>query len=67
MSDGFASLVYDYKFYDPHELVQAIARKGLASLIDEIRRIESEDINCLRYPRFKVSDDASALWLRVAN
>jgi hypothetical protein len=38
----------------------------LAALAQTLRAIEQEDAACLRYPRFKASDDASAIWLRVA-
>lgn len=66
MSDGFASLVTDYSAYSAKALADALPRKGLAALAQEIRTIETEDAACLRYPRFKVSDDATALWLRIA-
>jgi hypothetical protein len=35
-------------------------------LADELRSIELEDAACLRFPRFKVSDDATAIWVRIA-
>ena len=38
---------------------------GLGPLAEELRGIEQDDAACLRYPRFKASDDASAIWLRV--
>ncbi|MEL6363182.1 MAG: hypothetical protein AAFR21_19125 [Pseudomonadota bacterium] len=66
MSDGFASLVTDYERYSTRELWGALRSKGLATLAQEIRDIEQEDAECLRFPRFKVSDDATAVWLRVA-
>jgi hypothetical protein len=66
MSDGFASLVTDYKRYTATELAATLRVKGLAKLAQEIREIEQEDAGCVRYPRFKVSDDATALWLKVS-
>lgn len=66
MSDGFSSLVSDYGRYDGDGLMQAIRTRGLAALAQEIREIEQADAACLTYPRFKISDDATALWLRVA-
>lgn len=65
MSDGFASLVTDYRKYSAQSLAKAMRSKGLGQLAHEIRMIEEEDAECLRYPRFKVSDDATAIWLRV--
>lgn len=66
MSDGFSSLVSDYKTYSGASLAQAIRARGLGELALEIRQIEKDDAACIRYPRFKISDDATALWLRVA-
>lgn len=66
MSDGFASLVTDYQRYSAQELAAAVRSDGLATLAQEIRRIENEDAACLSYPRFKVSDDATAIWIRIA-
>lgn len=65
MSDGFAALVDAYAVYDAGTLVSRLAVAGLAALGQELRQIERDDAACLRYPRFKASDDATALWLRV--
>lgn len=66
MSDGFTRLVSDYRRHSAETLVEAMRSRGLHGLVNELREIEREDAACLRYPRFKVSDDATALWLRVA-
>jgi len=66
MSDGFSSLITDYKKHTARSLVECVRTHGLGHLAQEIRRIEAEDAACVRFPRFKVSDDATALWLRVA-
>ncbi|MEM1362266.1 MAG: protein phosphatase 2C domain-containing protein [Pseudomonadota bacterium] len=65
MSDGFASLVTDYNRYSAGHLVEALRAKGMDQLTRELRKTEQEDAACERYPRFKVSDDATALWVRV--
>lgn len=66
MSDGMSCLVSDYARYDAESLMQAALTRGLAELVTEIRQIEAEDADCTRYPRFKVSDDASAILLRIS-
>lgn len=66
MSDGFVALVDSYAAYDAAGLFAAVIERGLASLAVELRTIEQGDAACRRYPRFKRSDDATALWLRVA-
>lgn len=65
MSDGFASLVTDYQKYSAHELAESVRSNGLGALAHEIRVIENEDATCLRFPRFKVSDDTTAIWLKI--
>ncbi len=65
MTDGFAALIETYEAYDKDSLMAALHGRGLAVLAAELRGIERDDAACLRYPRFKVSDDATAIWVRV--
>jgi len=65
MSDGYAALIDSYAAYDDAALVEAIRARGLAAVAEELRAIEREDAACTRFPRFKASDDATALWLRI--
>jgi len=64
-SDGFLALITDYGSYDPERLMAAAKSKGLAALGDELRAIEEGDVSGKKYPRFKKSDDSTALLLRV--
>jgi hypothetical protein len=66
MTDGFSALVDAYGVYDAAGLFAAVEANGLAALGQELRAVEEADATCLRYPRFKRSDDATALWVRVA-
>ncbi|MFW5654269.1 MAG: protein phosphatase 2C domain-containing protein [Roseicyclus sp.] len=66
MTDGFLRLVTDFHLHTAETLIEAVRVRGLAALAAELRDIERADAGCLRYPRFKASDDATALWLRVA-
>ncbi len=66
MTDGFSALVDAYAVYDAEGLFAAVEARGLAALGQELRAVEAEDAACVRYPRFKRSDDATALWVRVA-
>jgi hypothetical protein len=65
-SDGFLALVSDYERYDAASLMEAAERKGLEALGEELRAIEDGDPEGRRYPRFKKSDDATALLLKLA-
>ncbi|MEW5423113.1 protein phosphatase 2C domain-containing protein [Amorphus sp. 3PC139-8] len=64
-TDGFAALFEDYGRYSPEAALEAATSRGLAALGEELRMVEhGEDPSCRRYPRFKVSDDATALLVR---
>lgn len=65
MTDGMAALIDDYGM--PLEaFVTALRADGLPVLAARLRAIEAADADRVRYPRFKRSDDATALWLRIA-
>jgi hypothetical protein len=65
-SDGFLALVSDYRAYDAEGLIAACQKKGLATVVQELRAIEAKDADGVKFPRFKTSDDATALLLRLA-
>src|SRR5262249_13103762 len=64
-TDGFLALASDYGAYSVDGLMAAAMEKGLAALGVELRAIESGDAGGDRFPRFKKSDDATALLLRL--
>jgi serine/threonine protein phosphatase PrpC len=64
-SDGFLALVSDYGAYDTQSLMAAAQSKGLAALGEQLREIEGADALGEKFPRFKKSDDATALLMRV--
>jgi hypothetical protein len=66
-SDGFFALVSDYGRYSVDELMSAAQERGLAALGKELRAIEAADPKGLSFPRFKSSDDATALLLSLAS
>jgi serine/threonine protein phosphatase PrpC len=65
-TDGFLALASDYGAYGVDGLMAAAMDKGLAALGEELRAIESGDSGGDRFPRFKKSDDATALLLKVS-
>jgi serine/threonine protein phosphatase PrpC len=65
-SDGFTALVTDYGAFDVAALMEAVVTQGLAALIDELRAIESDDPSGIQFARYKKSDDATAILLRVS-
>ena len=64
-SDGFLALASDYGRYDADTLVEAALEHGLRPLMEELRTIEDGDPEGRKFPRFKKSDDATALVLRL--
>lgn len=66
-SDGFLALASDYGAYDPKALTEAAAAKGLQALGAEIRAIEAGDPEGRRFARFKKSDDATAVLLKLTS
>lgn len=64
-SDGFMRLVEIFERYDRASLMEAVLRRGVNALHDELRGLEAADPECLRHPRTKPSDDATALLLTV--
>jgi hypothetical protein len=64
-SDGFLALATDYGRYALEALFDATVKRGLAVLGEELRAVEAADPEGLRYPRFKRSDDATALLLAL--
>jgi hypothetical protein len=65
VSDGFLALSSDYDRYDAGSLMAAAHAKGLAAMGEELRSIEAGDPEGVHFPRFKKSDDATALLLKI--
>lgn len=68
MTDGFAAAELRYGLYDdPRRLLEDARAHGLAHVGAALRRFEREtDPDGVLKPRWKRSDDATALWLRLA-
>ncbi len=64
-TDGFAALTDRYRAYDPSGFMHAALSQGLHELARELRTIEHQDSDGGRHPRFKRSDDATAMLLRL--
>jgi len=64
-TDGFLALASDYGLYNADSLMEAALSKGLAAMGEELRAIEAGDSGGEEFPRFKKSDDATALLVRL--
>lgn len=65
-SDGFLALASAYGRYGLDSLMAAAQDKGLKALGKELRAVEAGDPNGETFARFKQSDDATAVLLRLA-
>jgi len=65
LTDGFLALASDYGAYSADSLMTAAISKGLTPLGEELRVIEAGDSGGDKFPRFKKSDDATAVLLRT--
>jgi hypothetical protein len=65
VTDGFLALASDYDLCGMKAFVDAAQTRGLAALGKELRTTEEADPEGARFPRFKKSDDATALLLRI--
>lgn len=65
-TDGFLALASDYGAYSADSLMAAALSKGLAAMGEELRAIEAGDTGGDKFPRFKKSDDATAVLVRLA-
>ncbi len=67
-TDGFTALSEAYDRYEPAALLRAAFEHGLPFLIDELRHLERvEDPRAQRWPRFKRSDDATAILAKITD
>lgn len=64
-TDGFLALASDYGRYDIAGLIEAAKKDGLPTLMRDLRDIEDEDPDGRQFPRFKKSDDATAVLVKV--
>jgi hypothetical protein len=65
MTDGYSALADRYHAYEPADLMRGVLERGLQELGRELRAIETADAGGAQHPRFKASDDATALLMRL--
>jgi len=66
MTDGlYVPKRADERAFDPVETTELVARLGLDSYLERLIRLEECDPNCRLYPRVKMSDDKTAIWIEL--
>jgi hypothetical protein len=66
MTDGFYRAVDVYAMYTYENLIDAVRAEGLQTIVEKIRQIEIEDAAGTRYPRIKLQDDATAIFIELS-
>jgi hypothetical protein len=61
MSDGFNRAEDTFHVIAEDRILACAMDQGLATILAAVRRLEAGDAECIRYPRFKPQDDATAL------
>ena len=66
-SDGFSDLVNLFDLYSADSLLEEAANHGLKPLLQQLRHMENKiDPQGLKFPRFKRSDDATAVLFEIS-
>ena len=63
LTDGAAVLAADYGLVGWEGLLDVLGIDGSAGLIERVRQAEARDPQACRWPRYKPSDDAAAVYL----
>ncbi|MBN0091587.1 protein phosphatase 2C domain-containing protein, partial [Pseudomonas aeruginosa] len=58
--------VEHFRRYTDEQLLRRLEDVGGSAMLDELRENEQGDDQPLALPRFKIHDDASALWGQIA-
>lgn len=64
-SDGFSCACDKYKIFREDELIDIAEKSEIEHIYNSIKKIELEDFNTIKFPRFKVSDDSSCIYLDI--
>lgn len=64
-SDGFSSVFDKYNLYNYREIINICDLYGLDYVYYKIRELENSDKEGLKFPRFKIGDDSSCIYLNI--
>ena len=64
-SDGYAQIYDLFKAYTASELFEELQHKTLAEIYDELYALQEDDKDCNKFTRFKLRDDASAIYVKL--
>ncbi|GAA0701360.1 hypothetical protein GCM10008904_07390 [Paraclostridium ghonii] len=64
-SDGFSCISDRYKNIEEYSLINEVQKHGVGHIYKKLRNIELDDFSTTRFPRFKVNDDSSCVYLEI--
>ena len=64
-TDGYYRAVDGYQLHDDESLLNSSAT-SVDAVLAQLRAVEASDPDCIRFPRFKPADDATAVMLAAA-
>ncbi|MGL5346292.1 MAG: hypothetical protein ACRDA3_02990 [Peptostreptococcaceae bacterium] len=64
-SDGYSCISDRYKLIKEHKLIEEVKNYGVGNIYSKLRKFEEEEFSVNRYPRFKVKDDSSCIYLEI--
>ncbi|MGL6105209.1 hypothetical protein [Romboutsia sp.] len=64
-SDGFSCISDRYNIIENENLIEEVKKHGVSSIYSKLREFEEEEFSVNKYPRFKVKDDSSCIYLDI--
>jgi len=64
-SDGFSAFVDKYHQVEKKDFISRVEDNGLVWICNQIRDVENLDNDGIKYPRYKKSDDSSAIFFQA--
>lgn len=64
-SDGFSCACDRYNIFKEEDMLNIAKEKGIDYIYKKIRNLENEDYMSTKFPRFKISDDSSCVYLDI--
>ena len=64
-SDGFSCAYDRYGIFEKEDMLNIAKEEGIDYIYKKIRNLENEDYMSTKFPRFKISDDSSCVYLDV--
>ncbi len=64
-SDGFSCISDRYALIKDKELIKEVKRHGVSNIYSKLRGFEEEEFSVNKFPRFKIKDDSSCIFLDI--